>query len=154
MGKNNEVLLPEYKFTCFKCGSIIKPGEKMLTVSARLETPNRDGSIKRIGSPTVSSVCSSCASLLSSEMDIVASESKDELGRAALSVHCSEHGFYFNLQCSDGISWANSRLFSWQQIAQLLIAAASDIFGALDKPLHQVFPQNLVLLGYHIPNWQ
>jgi hypothetical protein len=83
-----------------------------------------------------------------------ASESHDGLGRATLKVHCSERGFYFNLQCADGISWANGPLFSWQQIAQLLIAAAPDMFGALDEPLHQVFPQNLRLLGYHVPNWQ
>jgi hypothetical protein len=76
------------------------------------------------------------------------------MGRARLKVHCSEKGFYFTLQCSDGISWANSQLFSWGQIAQLLIAADPDMFGVLDEPLHQVFPENLERLGYHIPNWQ
>jgi len=71
-----------------------------------------------------------------------------------LKVQCSGKGFYFILQCFDGISVAYSQLFTWEQIAQLLIAADPGMFGVLDEPLHQVFPRNLKLLGYNSPNWQ
>ncbi|MFH1031211.1 MAG: hypothetical protein V1767_01370 [Chloroflexota bacterium] len=137
---------------CHRCGNIIKPGEKMITIAASLETPRRDGSIELLEVSTVSSVCSSCASILSSELDILASEARDDAGKATLKVHCSEQGLQFILRCSDGIAWANSRLFTWNQIAQLLISADPDMFGVLDEPLHQVFPENLKLLGYYVPN--
>jgi hypothetical protein len=71
-----------------------------------------------------------------------------------LRVHCSEEGFYFTLQCCDGLSRANSQLFTWKQIAQLLIAAHPDMFGIIDEPLHQVFPESLERLGYYVPNWK
>jgi predicted ATPase len=77
----------------------------------------------------------------------------NELNKATLSVHCSEQGFNFKLQCSDGKSWANSQLFTWQQIVQLLIAVNPDMFGILDEPLHQVYPKTIQSLGYNIPNW-
>jgi hypothetical protein len=73
---------------------------------------------------------------------------------ATLKVRCSDNGFFFILQCSDGISAASSQLFTWKQIAKLLIAADPNMFGVLDEPLHQVFPQNLKLLGYCVPDWQ
>ena len=71
-----------------------------------------------------------------------------------LKAHYSRQGFYFTLRCPDGISWATSQLFTWRQIAQLLIAADPDMFGVLDEPLHQVFPRTLVSLGYNVPNWR
>jgi hypothetical protein len=86
---------------------------------------------------------------LNNESDIVV----NEFNKATLSVHCSEQGFSFKLQCSDGKSWANSQMFTWQQIAQLLIAADPDMFGDLDEPWHQCFLDTLVQLGYNVPDW-
>jgi len=88
-------------------------------------------------------------------IDIIISQvSYDGQIEATLLARCSEEGFRLILQCSDGISEATSQLFTWEQIAQILIAADPNIFGTLDEPLHQVFPQNLKCLGYSIPNWQ
>jgi len=72
----------------------------------------------------------------------------------ALGVHCSQKGFCLTLQCPDGISKATSQLFTWKQITQLLIAADPGMFGRLDEPLHQIFPQTLTELGYIVPNWK
>lgn len=74
-------------------------------------------------------------------------------GESALLVRCDEDGFCFILECPDGVSSATSQLFTWKQIAQLLIAADPDMFAILDEPLHQVFPQTLESLGYYVPNW-
>ena len=90
----------------------------------------------------------------SQEGDILVNLTSDEKGQGMLKVHCSKRGFYLTLRCPDGISWANSQLFTWQQIAQLLIAADPDMFGVLDEPLHQVFPQTLASFGYSVPNWR
>ena len=79
--------------------------------------------------------------LISSILDNAGAES-------SLEVHCSQKGFYLTLQCQDGIAFAPSQFFSWKQIAQLLIDADSDMFGRLDEPLHQVFPQTLKQLGF------
>ena len=80
--------------------------------------------------------------------------SEDGDGAAALLVHCYEEGFCLGLRCPDGMSAATSQLFTWQQIAQLLIAVNPDIFGIISEPLHQVFPQTLERLGYNVPNWE
>lgn len=191
--RNNEVSQQKLNFVCFRCGSIIKPDDRMITMSVSLEAPTKDNSIECIESAAISSLCFPCASVLISKavvgdeqlmmptamdeeiieeeetdiketMDCRYSKTKLDIlinsvadGReadATLKVRCSEEGFYFTLQCSDGISLANSQLFTWKQIAQLAIAADPNMFGVLDEPLHQVFPQNLKLFGYYVPNWQ
>jgi hypothetical protein len=72
---------------------------------------------------------------------------------AALSFQVHDDGFRLSLQCTDGISWATSELFTWSRIAQLLIAANPDMFGVLDEPLHYVFAEALASLGYNVPDW-
>jgi len=85
---------------------------------------------------------------------LVSSISDNGKEEGALEVHCSQKGFCLTLQCPDGISKAASQLFTWKQIAQLLIAADPDMFGRLDEPLHKVFPKTLNRLGYSVPSWQ
>jgi hypothetical protein len=72
---------------------------------------------------------------------------------AALSFQVLDDGFRLSLQCADGVSYSVSELFTWNRIAQLLIAANPDMFGALSEPLHHVFPESLITLGYNIPDW-
>jgi hypothetical protein len=180
-----------FDFVCSRCDRIIKPDERMLTISVSTETPTRKGAVECIESYAISSLCLSCASILLSEAVInkglvtpttipeevgvsgttteetmhsrdnriksdflIKLMSDERAGQVMLRVHCSEQGFRFTLQCSDSISWANSQLFTWNQIAQLLIAANPDMFGVLDEPLHQVFPRTLTSLGYTVPNWR
>ncbi len=89
------------------------------------------------------------------KLDILVSSISDNCKEeGALEVHCSPRGFCLTLQCPDGISKATSQLFNWKQIAQLLIAADPDMFGRLDEPLHQIFPQTLNKLGYGVPSWK
>ena len=89
------------------------------------------------------------------KLDILVSSISDNgKGEGALEVHCSQKGFCLTLKCPDGISKATSQMFTWKQIAQLLIAADPGIFGRLDEPLHQIFPQTLTKLGYGVPNWK
>ncbi|MFC2003687.1 hypothetical protein ACFLV4_07100, partial [Chloroflexota bacterium] len=121
---------------------------------ASLETPNNDGTLECLDDYVVSQVCSYCSSILSNSLDVLVSKSKTEKGQAALDVHCSERGIVFDLHCSDGVSWAPSTLFTWEQIFQIFIAIDPNMFGDLNEPLHQVFPENLELLGYSIPNWR
>jgi len=149
-----EVPQQEFGFTCYNCGRIIPPGEKMITMSASLETPNEDGSVQVIESTAISIVCYSCSLILSKSLDVIVNELNDGDVRAELDVHCSERGFQFELHCSDGIGWALSPIFNWEQIFQMLIAADPDMFGILTEPLHQVFPKSLRLLGYCVPNWR
>jgi len=73
--------------------------------------------------------------------------------KATLAFQVSDDGFRLNLQCADGISWASSELFTWNQIAQLLISANPDLFGDINEPLHQCFPEALVSLGFNVPGW-
>jgi len=73
--------------------------------------------------------------------------------KATLTFQVSNDGFRLYLQCADGISWATSELFTWNRVAQLLIAANPDMFGDLNEPLHQCFPDALVSLGFVVPGW-
>ena len=151
--KNKNVFEQEFGFACYNCGRMIIPGERMLTMSASLETPNWDGSVDVIENSAISIVCSSCASILSSELEITVSGSNDRVGKSALNVRCSKRGFQFELHCSDGFSWAVSPIYTWQQIFQMSIAMDPNMFGDLSEPLHRVFPKNLKMMGYYIPNW-
>jgi hypothetical protein len=85
-----------------------------------------------------------------SRLAIVSYNGEEDLLQAC----CLENGFYLALRCSDGISHANSQLFTWMQIAQMLIAFDPDMFGILDEPLHRVFPESLRRLGFYVPGWQ
>jgi hypothetical protein len=84
---------------------------------------------------------------------IVMSTVSDKRLKAALSFQVQEDGFRLNLQCTDGVSTATSELFTWNRIAQILIAAKPDMFGDLDEPWHQCFPDTLIQLGYAVPDW-
>jgi hypothetical protein len=152
--KNEKISGTRYKFACTNCGKTIEPGEKMLTLSASLETPLSDGTLECLDNSAISQVCSHCSSMLSSSLDVSISSSETENGKATLDVHCSERGVVFDLRCSDGISWAPSPLYTWEQIFQMHIAMDPNMFGDLSEPLHHVFPENLELLGYCIPNWR
>lgn len=89
------------------------------------------------------------------KLDILVSSISDNgKGEGALEVHCLQKGFFLTLQCTDGIARARSQVFTWKQIAQLLIATDPGMFGCLDEPLHQIFPQTLSKLGYSVPNWR
>jgi hypothetical protein len=89
------------------------------------------------------------------KLDIIVSSISDNgNGEGALEVHCLQKGFFLTLRCTDGIARARSQVFTWKQIAQLLIATDPGMFGRLDEPLHQIFPQTLSKLGYSIPNWK
>ena len=65
----------------------------------------------------------------------------------------SDGGFRLSLQCANDVSYATSELFTWNRIAQLLIAADPNMFGVLDEPLHYAFLGALVSLGYNVPGW-
>ena len=125
----------------------------MLTLCASLETPNEDGSVQVIESTAISQVCSYCSSILSESLNVSVRAEETEYGITTLDVHCSERGIVFDLHCSDGVGWAPSPLLTWDQIFQMYIAMNPNMFGDLCEPLHQVFPQNLKLLGYCIPDW-
>jgi tetratricopeptide (TPR) repeat protein len=180
---NNETYQQEFHFECFRCGCIINAGEKMVNLFISLETPTEDDSTKEIGGTSVSTLCFDCASVLLSQsiigdltLTIPAVEEREdndvveidedamekvncierelEDSAASLIIRHSSKGFCLVLDCGDGISRATSRLFTWRQIAQMLIAADPDMFGVLDEPLHQVFPRALKRLGYHVPDWR
>ena len=179
---NNEACRYEFHFECFSCGCIINTGEKMVNLFSSLETPTEDGFTKEIGGTSVSTLCFDCASVLLSQSiiseltliepvedeedddieeidedeveEINCMENAEEDSGANLTIRRSEKGFCLVLDCGDGLSRATSQLFTWRQIAQMLIAADPDMFGVLDEPLHQVFPQALQCLGYHVPGWR
>ena len=72
---------------------------------------------------------------------------------AELQVQHNDDGFCLFLVCADGKSWANGQFFTWPQIAQLLVAADPDMFGIIQEPLHHIFPETLVALGFNVPGW-
>lgn len=65
MGNNGSGKL--FSFVCFRCGGVIEPKDKMLTVSVSVETPKDDGSIDCVGSYPISSLCFCCASVILTE---------------------------------------------------------------------------------------
>ena len=85
---------------------------------------------------------------------LINSAQNEECGTVMLKVHIVGRGFRLIFQSSDGNTWALGPWFTWKQIAQLLIAADPDLFGALSEPLHQVFTDGLTALGYYVPNWR
>jgi hypothetical protein len=73
--------------------------------------------------------------------------------QAALTIQVSDDGFWLYLHCADGISWAGSELFTWNRIVQIIIAANPDMFGDINEPRHQCFPESLIALGFNVPGW-
>lgn len=59
-----EMLRQRYNFVCFRCGCIIKTGEKMVSLSISVETPTYDGGLESSDATSISTLCSGCASLL------------------------------------------------------------------------------------------
>jgi len=181
---NNGSSESKYHLVCLRCKRIIECGERVHTVMALIGTPTESGSVDCLASDEISTLCGGCASVLLSEAAIsgkfvvpqpsteategkvssvndhmklgilLSSISDNGETESSLEVHCSQKGFYLTLQCQDGIAFAPSQFFAWKQIAQLLIDADPDMFGRLDEPLHQIFPQTLQKLGYIVPNWE
>ena len=54
----------KYNFVCFRCGCIIKTGEKMVSLTVSVETPTEDGGLESIDATAISTLCSGCASVL------------------------------------------------------------------------------------------
>jgi hypothetical protein len=136
---------------CGGCASVLLAeaaiGEKLTVPPAATEATEEEGS--KGSNEAVLSSANRCM-----KPDILISFiSEDGRGEGALEAHCSQKGFYLTLHCPDGIGWARSQVFTWKQIAQLLIAADPGMFGRLDEPLHQIFPHTLSKLGYSVPNW-
>ena len=70
----------------------------------------------------------------------------------SLSFQCCDDGFCLLLDCSDGETEAISRLFSWNQIAQFLIAMDPGIFSTQNKPLPSELSETLISLGFNTPD--
>jgi hypothetical protein len=64
---NNGSLGEGFDFVCFRCGRIIKPGEKMITVHTSIEMPTGCGSIDTLEDYAISSLCFGCASIMLTE---------------------------------------------------------------------------------------
>ena len=172
---NSGDVQPKLNFVCFRCGSIIKAEDRMMSLSISLETPTEDDAIQQLENIAVSSLCFACASLMLSEAivadkhlmmpkrevpqevededekDIIISDDEEKDTRAKLVVRSSSKGFDLALDCGDGVSTANSQFFTWRQIVQMLISVDPDMFGVFDEPLHHVFSEALERLGLHVP---
>jgi hypothetical protein len=179
--ENRETKEQKYKFFCFRCGCIIRTGEKMVNLLVNVETLVEDRTLNVIESTAISTLCPGCASVLLSKAitsdsmlmmpreqeseeddieeieednEITSSENEEDKPQGKLGIRYSKKGFRLALDCGDGISKATSQFFTWRQIAQMLIAVDPNIFGILSEPLHQVFPRALTRLGYHVPDWR
>jgi len=179
---NSDALTEHSENICFRCKKVIRPADKMFLISASLENENcvisslclpcasvilSEALIgKNLTMPVPSSefsdkeedstqadqyevrVIHQAGTIKSTNPDA------DYNGhKATLSFQVSDDGFRLSLQCPDAVSYATSEVFTWNRIAQLLIAANPDIFGSIAEPLHYVFPETLVSLGYHVPDW-
>lgn len=136
---------------CSGCASVLL-SQAVIADKLVMPLPSNEAHIKQSkqGDKASFSATDSCMKL----HVLVNSISDNGKEEGALEVHCSPRGFSLTLQCPDGISKATSQLFTWRQIAQLLIAADPGMFGQLDEPLHQIFPVTLSQLGYRVPNWK
>jgi hypothetical protein len=139
---------------CNGCASVLL-SQAVMAEKLIMPQPTNEATEERVsnGTHTHKGVSSSANSSMKVDI-LVSSISDNEKGEGALEVHCLQKGFYLTLRCPDGIARATSQLFTWKQIAQLLIAADPGMFGRLDEPLHQIFPQTLTELGYGVPNWK
>jgi tetratricopeptide (TPR) repeat protein len=55
------------RVACFRCGTVIQPHEKMLTVHVSAETPTEDGALEFLEDHAISQLCSECASVILTE---------------------------------------------------------------------------------------
>jgi tetratricopeptide (TPR) repeat protein len=62
-----EIIRQKYNFVCFRCGCIIRTGEKMVSLSVSVETPTEDGGLESSDATAISTLCSGCASVLLSQ---------------------------------------------------------------------------------------
>lgn len=62
--KDFEITGQGYDFVCFRCGCIIRTGEKMVSLTVSVETPTEDGGLESIDATAISTLCSGCASVL------------------------------------------------------------------------------------------
>jgi len=65
--RDSEIKERKYHFVCFRCGYLIRIGEKMVSLSVSVETPTEDGGLNGREATTISSLCSGCASILFSQ---------------------------------------------------------------------------------------
>jgi len=65
MGNNGSGKM--FNFVCFRCGRVIEPKDKMLTISLSIETPRDDSSVDGIESYAISTLCLCCASVILTE---------------------------------------------------------------------------------------
>jgi tetratricopeptide (TPR) repeat protein len=54
----------KYNFVCFRCGCIIRTGEKMVSLSVSVEAPTEDGGLESSDATAICTLCSGCASVL------------------------------------------------------------------------------------------
>jgi hypothetical protein len=65
--KDFKITEQKYNFVCFRCGCVIKTGEKMVSLTVSVETPTEDGGLESIDATAISTLCSGCASVLLSK---------------------------------------------------------------------------------------
>jgi tetratricopeptide (TPR) repeat protein len=65
--EDSKITEQKYHFVCFRCGCIIKTGEKMVSLSVSVETPTEDGGLESSDATAISTLCSGCASVLLSK---------------------------------------------------------------------------------------
>jgi hypothetical protein len=49
---------------CFRCGEVVGPDDRMLSIIVEMEVPSKDGAFNRIESRNVSQLCFGCASIM------------------------------------------------------------------------------------------
>lgn len=92
----------KYDFVCFRCGCIIKTGEKMVSLSVSVETPTEDGGLESIDATAISTLCSGCASVLLGQAItrdpglMVPHERETEDEEADIEEETNESSGYFN----------------------------------------------------------
>jgi hypothetical protein len=179
---NNDALTARSENICFRCKNVIRPSDKIFLKSASLENENCIISSLCIPCASAILSAAVIGKNLTmpaphpefsdNEEDITQADqyevrvihqagtiksinpdTDDNGHKAALSFQVSDDGFRLSLQCPDGVSYATSEVFTWNRVAQLLIAANPDIFGSIAEPLYYVFPETLVSLGYNVPDW-
>lgn len=174
MKKNNT--LPT-ESVCLRCNCSIKPNDKIFIISGSMEAETSVISSlcfpcasallteavidKKLTMPEVAFDLTDIEEEFTGQREdseviqagVISVDSDSNGHKAALSFEVAEDGFRLRLQCTDGISYSTSELFTWNRIAQLLIAAKPDMFGDLDEPWHQCFPDTLIQLGYTVPDW-
>jgi tetratricopeptide (TPR) repeat protein len=62
--KDFKITEQRYNFVCFRCGCIIRTGEKMVSLSVGVETLTEDGGLESSDATAISTLCFGCASVL------------------------------------------------------------------------------------------